>query len=520
MSIARIVARNLAANWVGHAANVVVMFFLSPFIVDSLGKVQYGIWGLLVVLTGYLGVLDLGIRAGTGRYIILYTGMADDKRVNDTIRTSLGLFAALGGMVLLLSPAIGWWFPDVFRSVPGHYRNVLLAVLPLVAVNIILTAAGTTFSSVLVARDRYDLVQVVNLSVLAVRTVGTVLALLALRREHRMLGLAAALVGSQVLGLVANFVLARRVFPRLRAWPFRMSRDRLKELGGYGLAAFVSAVAYRVIHQTDLIVVETCMKDVALVTVFAIGAMLPEYVWGLVDQVVRTFFPPIQRAAARDDMHSAHVLYVRQVRTAMLVAIPIYLGILLLGGPFLRLWMGGRGELTATDLTRAIRVLEFFCVARLIFAFTGPAAMFLSAIGRIRFNAWLAVWEAALNLALSLTFVLVFNGGLAGVAAGTLVSMAAVRGVIQPWRACRESGLGEWGFVMATAAPALLAGAAFYGWCSLVAWWLPDETWAALAGQIALSLAGYAPVGFLLLVHRKDRRRMLRFVTSRFTAAR
>ena len=517
MSIARTFARNLAANWVGHAANVVVMFFLSPFIVDSLGKLEYGIWGLLVVLTGYLGVLDLGIRAGTGRYIILYTGLHDDERVNDTIRSSLGLFAALGGMVLLLSPAIGWWFPDVFLSVPGHYRNVLLAVLPLVAANIILTAAGTTFSSVLVARDRYDLVQMVNLGVLATRTVGTVLAL---RAGHGMLGLAAALVGSQVLGLVANFVLARRVFPRLRAWPFRMSRERMKELGGYGLAAFVSAVAYRVIHQTDLIVVETCLKDVALVTVFAIGAMLPEYVWGMVDQVVRTFFPPVQRAVARGDMHSAHVLYIRQVRTAMLVAIPIYLGILLLGGPFLHLWMGGKGHLSDQDLDKAVGVLEFLCAARLIFAFTGPAATFLSAIGRIRLNAWLAVWEALLNLALSLTFVLVFHGGVAGVAAGTLVSMAAVRGVIQPWRVCRESGLGGRGFVTATVVPAVLAGAVFYAWCGLVTGWFPNDTWGALAGQIALSLAGYAPVGFLLLVHRDDRRRILRFVGRRWTGTR
>ncbi|GAG42518.1 unnamed protein product, partial [marine sediment metagenome] len=62
MSESRIYARNLAANWTAHGANMVVLFFLSPFIVHTLGKVEYGIWGLLSVLTGYMGIFDLGIR--------------------------------------------------------------------------------------------------------------------------------------------------------------------------------------------------------------------------------------------------------------------------------------------------------------------------------------------------------------------------------------------------------------------------------------------------------------------------
>ena len=43
MSTAKIHARNLAANWTAHGANLVVMFFLSPFVVHTLGKVEYGI---------------------------------------------------------------------------------------------------------------------------------------------------------------------------------------------------------------------------------------------------------------------------------------------------------------------------------------------------------------------------------------------------------------------------------------------------------------------------------------------
>ena len=58
-------------------AGLVVMFLVSPFVINSLGKIEYGIWSLLVVVTGYMGMLDLGVRASTGRYVILYLGKGD-----------------------------------------------------------------------------------------------------------------------------------------------------------------------------------------------------------------------------------------------------------------------------------------------------------------------------------------------------------------------------------------------------------------------------------------------------------
>src|SRR5580765_5542459 len=54
--------RSLVTNWVGYAANVVVAFFLSPFIVHTLGDSGYGVWSLLMSIVGYVGLIDLGVR--------------------------------------------------------------------------------------------------------------------------------------------------------------------------------------------------------------------------------------------------------------------------------------------------------------------------------------------------------------------------------------------------------------------------------------------------------------------------
>ncbi len=51
MTLARTYVRNIVANWIGYGASLVIMFFMSPFVVHTLGDVQYGVWSLMMSLT-------------------------------------------------------------------------------------------------------------------------------------------------------------------------------------------------------------------------------------------------------------------------------------------------------------------------------------------------------------------------------------------------------------------------------------------------------------------------------------
>ncbi|MHC4985803.1 MAG: lipopolysaccharide biosynthesis protein [Planctomycetota bacterium] len=503
MSKARIHTRNLAVNWFGHAANLAVMFFLSPFIIHSLGKVDYGVWCLLVAVTGYMGLLDIGIRASTGRFVIFHTGRDEHDHVNAVVQNAMGFFTALVMVLVIAAIFLGWWFPDLF-DVGNSYRAVATLILPLLAVNIWVTAFSTVMSSVLASRDRYDLVQLVNLVTIGVRAGGTVLVL---TLGWGLLGLVGVLLAAQTVGLVGNVLLAHRVSGSLKVWPFHIRRDRLRELIAFSIPVGVAAVAYKIIHQTDLVVVGAA-TNVALVTVYAIGALLPEYVWGFVDQVCMTFFPPIQRAAARDDHPPMHGAYLRQGRMALLVGLPIYVGIMIFGPRFLELWMGG-GSLTDADLRGAAVVMRILCGARLVFLFGIGAAPLLTAIGHIRFNAVIGVVEAVTNLALSLVLVLVAGMGLPGVALGTLASMAVVRGVIHPWYACRKGHLAVERFWERVIVPGLTVAALFVAWSLVVRMVIPASGWGGLTLQIALALIGYVPMCYFLLLFGIDRRRIL-----------
>ena len=54
MSHVRVLARNILGDWSGFAVHVLVTFFMTPFILHSLGDARYGVWLVMMGLTGML----------------------------------------------------------------------------------------------------------------------------------------------------------------------------------------------------------------------------------------------------------------------------------------------------------------------------------------------------------------------------------------------------------------------------------------------------------------------------------
>ncbi|MCK4856441.1 MAG: polysaccharide biosynthesis protein [candidate division Zixibacteria bacterium] len=504
MAKARIIARNLVANWVGHGANLVVMFFLSPFILHTLGMTQYGIWQILTVLTGYMGILDLGVRASTGRYIVLYLGKEEYDKVDETIRTGLGMYSAVGGLIFVAGCILGAVFPWVFPSVPQEYHMTVAVLLPVLAVNIWISAFRTVLSSVLAAHERFDLARGSDLVMLAVRTVGTVVAL---KLGFHLIGLTAAIVGCNVVGLLVNLYMARRVHQGLRLWPLMLKRERIGELYNYGIGAFAIAVSFKIIGQTDLVIVGNLI-NIDAVAVYSVGAMLLYYSDTFLGQIITTFFPSLQRAVARDEMGSARWMVFRQVRLAMILGLLMYIGYLTFGESFIRLWMFHPEKFPQESVTHAAQVMAILAGSKLLTLFGFGSRSLLAATGHIGFAAKMTVVEALTNLALSVAFVVLFGWGLAGVAAGTLVARFLTQTFVVPQYACRKAGINWWRYVMVIGGSGLATGGMFAVVCYGVQHILPARNWSEFSLQVAVATACYVPIALLLLVSTEDRRRM------------
>ena len=499
---ARVHLRNLAFNWGGHASTLVVMFFLSPYIVGKLDAVSYGIWSLLNVLTGYMGIFDLGVRASVGRHVALYLGKEDSVGVDETIRAGFGFFSLAGLLILLAGAVLGWLFPSIFEGVSPEYSDTVRILLPLMAVNVWLSAVAAIYSSILAAHDRFDVARGVDVVVLVIRTLGTIYVL---ENGWGLWGLVVAVLCGNVCAVFCNRIYAGRVHELLRSFPFLYSRERLGELFGYGIPAAISNSAIKIIGQSNLVIVGLIL-GVASVREYNVGAMLILYTFTFIKLIGRTFFPSIQKSISAGRDGEARHLFFRQIRVSLIAGLVVYLGYFFYSEPFIRLWML-QDNFDLTSVHSSAQVMSVLALANLPILFTSPCKGYLAAQGFVKFNAAISILEALVSVLLSVVFALVLHYGLAGIAAGTLVGRLLISSILMPYHLSKNSKIKIGKFMKEAVVPGVLSGGLFsFLSFSLITLWSP-MSWAVFFLQIAILLVLWIPVFYFFLLPEEYKKR-------------
>src|SRR6267143_2252552 len=107
-------ARGVIWNWIALGFGFCVSFFLAPFIVHRLGVVAYGVWALVVSITSYMGLLDLGLRGAIVRFVSSSHVLGNHTESSRMVSGALWLRQWISLSVLLLSVSLGFLINRLF----------------------------------------------------------------------------------------------------------------------------------------------------------------------------------------------------------------------------------------------------------------------------------------------------------------------------------------------------------------------------------------------------------------------
>ena len=76
------------------SSTIAATYVLTPFIIDTLGQEGYGTWTLITAMTGYIGLLALGVPMASVRYLAQHVAESDSREMNRVIGSCAGLYLA------------------------------------------------------------------------------------------------------------------------------------------------------------------------------------------------------------------------------------------------------------------------------------------------------------------------------------------------------------------------------------------------------------------------------------------
>lgn len=407
--VGRRVLVGAVTNWLAFAATLLVGFVLTPYLVRRLGDGPYGVWAFVESVLAYFTLFDLGIAACVVRFVAKFHTTGDRDELNRLVSTCLALFLGLGLVLFVVGAAV---LPTLLTSIEraGVPGDEVVAFSLLMVANLAATLPLSLFPSILDGLERFALKSAVRVAILAARTVGIVLVL---EERPSLLLLGIVITATNLIEHAILAGLAVRALPEFRFSHRLVDRATLRRVRGYSLDAFLAMVAGRASVQSGAVIVGTFL-GAAPVTYFALALRLVEFAKALLRTATNTLTPAISSLEAAGDGDAIRRMFLRGTRWVLYLILPVHLGLVAFGRPFLATWLGDAeyGDKCYWPLVVLSATLSLV-VAQSV------AARVLYGTGRLRRFARMALVEAGLNVGLSVLLCPRF--GLVGVAVGVAV---------------------------------------------------------------------------------------------------
>jgi O-antigen/teichoic acid export membrane protein len=249
---------------------------------------------------------------------------------------------------------------------------------------------------------------------------------------------------------------------------------------GYSVDAFLAMLAGRITVQTGAIVVGGFLTAAAAAH-YAVASRLVDMAKNLLRSATTTLTPAVSEREAIGDFDGVRRVLFMGTRWVLYLVLPVHLGMLFFGRPFLTRWIGGAQY--ADWCFPAVAILS---ATLTIGVAQSVASRILYGMGKLRLFARLALVEAALNLALC--FALIGPFGLEGVA----VAVAAPNVLFCLFAigyACYVLEVRIWRYLLASWLRPLVAVGV-----PIAIWWFAtpvEASWRAIALGIGMGLVPY-----------------------------
>lgn len=498
MSVRSTLARNTAFNAAGRLWEAASGLVLTAYILDRIGLAAWGLWALVSVFTGYVGLLDLGVGSSFAKYIAEHAAREEDKQVSAVVSTGFFFYLALG-IVLL---AVGWpcvdWLVSLFvRLGPDRARDFADArftgdVRFLLRWGLVLFAASNCiapFTAVQTGLQRMGITNILSFGASIVKIVATVAFIEAGYGVRGLLYTNAIVLAGFA---VASVAIAFPLYPALRFSPRRITRHAFARLFAFGWRAQVAKLSNLIMFQTDKVIVAFVFRFLGMVGLYDLGLWVANKMRQIPLLLLSALVPAASDLDARGDQDRLRVLYLRSTKYVAAIALPLALFTVGAAGPIMRAWLGEKRDLAMAAWV--CRLIAFGYIANIL-----PGAGVGIALGKGRADLQMKAGAIATIANLALTVLLVYAIGFYGIPIATMLSMflscawffVAVRPLV---------GIGPLEVLRASALWPALASLPGFAVCVLADWLSADFVGRVPNGIVTLACMGVFGASYLGLI--------------------
>ena len=489
----KLVAWNVSSRYLAILVDTLLGLVMLPFNVGHLGQSAYGLWLLSASITMHFSVLDLGYGSSLIKFIAQYRAHRSVQALNEITSTLFFVYAAAGALAYA-GAAFAAFHLDWLFKLSGDQVETGKWIVLMVAIPLALNFPFSVYGGIVGGFQRYHVNSRVAIGTSIVVAAVNVAVLLV---GYGLIELVAATTSVRVLSYFVYRLNAHHIFPPLRIRPWLFRRERLRELTGFSVYSALIDWGNRLNYSLDSLIIGAFLGP-AFVAVWAVAERIITGTQRLTNQFNGVLFPVVVDSDALQRQGRLQQVMLEGTRFSLAMVLPIAATLIVLAEPLVYAWVGRRSP----GLMGSAVVIQLLAVAVVMRVGNATGSVILKGAGHHRWLAWTTLVTGLLNMVLSIALVGPY--GLAGVAIGTVIPVAASAMFMQFPAACRRVGLPVLTVVMRAVWPAVWP-AVITGVILALTRGVTGTTLVGVALHAAIGAAIYLLLFFGIAIGRSDR---------------
>ena len=332
----RQLTRNLVFNCGTFFINLCLTFFLSPYLIRTVGKEAYGFYPLIGNIIGYSNIISAAVGSMAGRFITISYYKKDYDEAQGYFNSVLFANILLSAFFTILILAGAAYLPHLL-NIPDYLTDDVRWLFALSGFAMVIGLCFSIFGQGTYVKNRIDISS--SLSLVSQCLYALVIVCLFAWFRPTVSYIAVASVTAALFAAVINTRLKRKLLPEIPVRPFKNhSWAKIKELIVAGIWNSINQLSNVLLNQIDLLI-SNLFLTVSVTGDYALVKVIPNFIYTFLAMLSGTFTPSFNILYAKNEFEQLTREIQKSIKiVGYLICIP--LGFLLVfADEFFHLWV-------------------------------------------------------------------------------------------------------------------------------------------------------------------------------------
>lgn len=328
---------NMTATFISFIVSFGISFFLTPFIVKSLGATAYGFVGLTNNIISYTELVTIALNCMAGRFITIKYAQGKTNEANKYFSSVFYSNIILSALIVLVTGGCILYIEHIF-DIPQTLISDVKLLLALLVINTIIGLMMNVFSIATFVKNRLELSSIRNIIASLIKA-GVLSGLFIFWVPHLWyIGISGMLY--TLYSSYANYRYTRILTPELKIRRTDFDYTKVKELLSSGIWGLLARLGTVLGSGLDLVIANLCIGAAAM-GFFSLTKNVPTILLSLFASISAVFAPLFTTLYAKRQKKELQNELHKSIRLlGFLSSIPIAC-IFAFGDNFYSLWLPG-----------------------------------------------------------------------------------------------------------------------------------------------------------------------------------